>query len=592
MGLLQKGVETYNAMEHLAGIVEEGKREPLAPIGHICTKATIEITIDSEGKFIQAQKIDQKIIIPVTEKSAGRTSAPEAHPLCEQIGYLCGRDQTKTKKYLGQLEEWIQFCTEGSEKLSAIYSYVSNQTILNDLERAGLVSFDEKGKIKNEKDLVAWRVVGLNDGDSAVWTDRALQKQFAEYYINKIDSDQQQISMISGEKDTVASQHLKGIFSLAGNAKIVSSNDNVNFTYRGRFLDSEEALTIGFVDSQKSHNALKWITTNQGVAIGNRVFICWNPQGNVVPQPLLPILKGGDAKKNPTEYRTDLYKAIMSYENNLPQGSEVVIASMEAATSGRLAITYYSELQGSDFLERLKYWDETCCWDDNRWGTSSPSLKDIIRFAFGVQRGGESSSNVEVDDRILSQQIQRLLVCRLEKAIFPADIMHALVGKTYKPESYNTKNRERLQFITCAVVRKYWIDRFKEEWDMALDPNKKDRSYQYGRLLAVLEKAERDTYEKGKERDTNAIRMQSVFVQRPAYAAKIILDQVKNAYYPHLSTGQKNYYEKLIGEIMQVISEFKDEELNKPLKETYILGYYLQKNALYQKRETSSEEGE
>ena len=43
---------------------------------------------------------------------------------------------------------------------------------------------------------------------------------------------------------------------------------------------------------------------------------------------------------------------------------------------------------------------------------------------------------------------------------------------------------------------------------MALEPEKQDRSYQYGRLLAVLEKAERDTYSSDETREPNAIRMQ------------------------------------------------------------------------------------
>ena len=37
---------------------------------------------------------------------------------------------------------------------------------------------------------------------------------------------------------------------------------------------------------------------------------------------------------------------------------------------------------------------------------------------------------------------------------------------------------------------------------MMLDPKKKDLSYQFGRLLAVLEKAERDTYEDKETRET------------------------------------------------------------------------------------------
>ena len=124
---------------------------------------------------------------------------------------------------------------------------------------------------------------------------------------------------------------------------------------------------------------------------------------------------------------------------------------------------------------------------------------------------------------------------------------------------------------------------------MFLETNKKDRSYQYGRLLAVLEKIEWDTYDNHEKerRETNAVRMQSVFVKRPAYAAKIILEQLKNGYYSKLSVGGRVYYEKLIGDIYSVISDFPDSELNKPLSETYILGYYLQKNSLFTKQENT-----
>ena len=122
---------------------------------------------------------------------------------------------------------------------------------------------------------------------------------------------------------------------------------------------------------------------------------------------------------------------------------------------------------------------------------------------------------------------------------------------------------------------------------MALEADKKDRSYQYGRLLAVLEKIEKDTYDSSEKRETNAIRMQSVFVKRPAYATKIVLEQLKNSYYPRLSVGGRVYYEKLIGDIYSVISEFPDSELNKPLSESYIIGYYLQKNSLFTKKENA-----
>ena len=41
----------------------------------------------------------------------------------------------------------------------------------------------------------------------------------------------------------------------------------------------------------------------------------------------------------------------------------------------------------------------------------------------------------------------------------------------------------------------------------------------------------------------------------------------------------------MIGEIFEKLSPFFDDDYNKPLTETYLLGYYLQKNEMYKKKE-------
>jgi len=590
MGLFQKAIETYNEMKSIIGIEEEGRKEPLAPIAHICAHPAIEISIDCDGNFVKAEKLPEgkKIIIPATEESAGRTSKIAPHPLCDQLCYISSIDPSKKEKYIAyiaQLSEWYENC--GNPKLKAVLKYVSENTLLKDLESADLLDFDERGGIKNSKDLVCWRILGLDGKDSAVWTDKDLHVDFKNYYLQKLSSAgtvKKALSMISGDVEAIAKQHLKGVVSSEGNAKIISSNDEHNFTYRGRFVDSDEALTIGYEDSQMAHNALKWLIANQGVSFGTgRWLVCWNPQGEKVPEPYMPLLQFKEEKIEPSDYKDVLAKAIAGYKSTLPSGKGVVIAAFKAATSGRLAITYYNELQGSDFLERLKHWDETCCWSDSVKGVSSPSLIDIIKYAFGIERGKDA--HIEVDKKILSQHIQRLIVCRVEKTAFPFDIMNTLVHKTYYLERYSIHNRGQLLFTACCVVRKYKYDKYKEIWEMTLNPEKRDRSYQFGRLLAVLEKIERDTFNQDEQRETNAIRMQSVFVQRPGEVSEKLITHLKNAYYPRLKMGQRIKYEQLLGQIFQMLSEESEEAYNKPLGETYVLGYYLQKNNLYQKNE-------
>ena len=138
MGLLQKALETYEAMEKIVGIYEEGKEEPLAPIGHIVTRAQIEVTINADGEFKGAKLADKdkKIIIPVTEESSGRTSSPAAHPLCEQLGYLLGDDEGKFDLYINNLTQWCQ-SAYAHPKAKAVLAYIQQRTLRSDLINAG-----------------------------------------------------------------------------------------------------------------------------------------------------------------------------------------------------------------------------------------------------------------------------------------------------------------------------------------------------------------------------------------------------------------------------------------------------------------------
>lgn len=287
----------------------------------------------------------------------------------------------------------------------------------------------------------------------------------------------------------------------------------------------------------------------------------------------------------PTEYKEQLRQALLSYQKDLPDEEDVIIASFDAATTGRLAITYYNELRASDFLKRMQKWDERCCWNSRFYGISAPSLPSIVTCAFGIEREGNGKATIETDDKIMRQQLQVLLNCRLGETSMPFSIMHALTERASNPLAYKKEdNRETVLFTACAVIRKYLYDTKKEEWFMAFDYTKADRSYQFGGLLALLEKAERDTYGEDESREPNAIRMQSVFSKRPMYAAKVVWEQVKKSYLPRLKVGLRFYYEQRIGAIWERLDSLGEEHLNEPLTETYLLGYYLMRNELYTKQ--------
>lgn len=595
MGIFQRAYETYECMEQAgyAGKIRD-KHETLPPVSHMLSKADIEIMLDGNGNFVQASAVDKteaKIAIPVTEESSGRTSAPCAHPLCDQLGYLAQYNEKKHSLYVRQLTEWAE-SDYTHPKLLPILTYVKSGTILSDLARAGVIQLDENGKPEKEKLMVRWRLTGMGEQNGPCWTDASLAKAFSDYYLSKQTKDEPVLCMVTGEMSVAAKQHLKGIIPMNGNAKLISANDTSGFTYRGRFSEDWQTATVSYAASQKAHNALRWLAAEQGVSMvyGGRTFLCWNPQGKKIPHTTSVFFKTEKTITTPTNYREQLKKTLEGWKRDEQlTGKEVaVIAAFDAATTGRLSLTYYNELQASDFMDRLRAWDESCCWWNGKFGIQTPPLWQIVDCAFGTQRTEKGQTKLKTDDRIMKQHLQRLISCRVDRAPMPLDIEKALVNRASTPQAYDKKVWWKIVFTACAVINCYRKGAAME-WKL----DKKDRSFQFGRLLAVMEKAERDTYGEEESREPNAIRFQSAFVQRPLATSKIVIEKLNDAYLPRLKPGYRTFYRNLITQIIAAACDAPERELNKPLRDTYLIGYSLQRMELYKsKKEKEMEDSD
>ena len=592
MGLLQRAVETYDANANLIGVYQTG-RDPLAPVGHILTNAGIAITLNARGAFLSARKVEKtegKILIPVTEDSGGRANGLAAHPLCDHLKYVARTNEKAHTLYLQTLRAWME-SAHSHPFLQAVFAYAQNGTILDDLTRAGVLDSAER---YDEKQMVCWRIHGFADEEPACWKNRNLFAAFSAYYCDRISARDIGLCMIEGKTGSTAIQHPKGIIPVNGNAKLISANDTSGFTYRGRFLEKWQAASVGYVASQKAHNAIRWLASDQGVRefSGNRIFLCWSPQGTGIPKPMrrLPSTETQAARK-PSDYRKQLQGTLLSFQKDwqFRDTDAAILVSFDAATTGRLSVTYYNELSLSTFLERMQTWDAHCCWYAGKYGIQAPNLFQIVECAYGTQRG----QFLETDDRIQRQHLQRLLNCKVSGGVFPQDIVTALAERASMPLAYEEAVWRKIMHTACSAIQKYRYDTKQGGDEMSWELDKRDRSFQYGRLLAVMDRAEQDYYYKTQEsRQTNAIKFMSEFRQRPHYVYERINRHLHQAYLNRIEPWQANRYERLTREIMEIIREFPEEDLNKPLSDLYLMGYDLQRNAFFAKKETSDTDEE
>lgn len=595
MGLMQAAYRTYESQQHLAGVVSEGQ-DPLTPIYHAIVNAHIEITITEDGLFLSARPVpdtEKKTIIPVTEDSAGRVGDNDrAHPLADQLRYLAPFGRSKYTVYLSRLSSWA-LSQYTHPKVKAVFAYITGGMIVRDLGAAGIVELDEHelpadGKVggtEYAKCLVRWRVTSSGEDDVfACWEDRSLFSAYIDYQSSLLGEKERELCVISGSMDIAATSHPKGVLAANFGAKLISANDSSGFTYRGRFTDAKQAGTVGITASHKAHSALRWLAANHGIIMGGRTFLWWNPDGKRLP-PLdyLGMEQKGEPHSTFVSYRNELRDTLGGYRMLLSDKDDAVVAALDAATTGRLSVTYYSELRATDLLSRLETWYESCCVNSRFYGITSPSIKRIALCACGTQRG----DFIDADDRVFRDYVQRLLQCIIDGRPIPTDIVRSLCAKASTPTSYKPNNYEMMLYTTCAVLRKYRNDREKrEEWTLALDENNKDRSYRFGRLLAVAEQVERSTYAKEENREPNATRMQAVFSQRPQYAWRI-LHEALEPYFKRLAPGLRKYFRDIIAEISKGLSP-DDPELNKKLDDVYLLGYYHQRAELTKKKDKNN----
>ena len=617
MSWLLKLFETY---ERCAGHEPDGAQK-LMPISHTPQQAHLEITLDGLGNFKRAQIVSKvETIIPATEKSANRTMGEAAHPLADKVQYVAkdypafgGKKNGYFPGYLKQLEAW---CASSSAhpKAQAVLDYVRKGAVVSDLvgqqllvARNGVLltnwdgggpepsifkqltakkDGDEKSKDQGDA-LIRW-VVETTPGEPATdtWTDRSLHVAWESFYASQ--QTQRGTCVVTGSSDSlVASQHPAKLRNAADKAKLLSSNDTSGYTFRGRFHDANEALSVGFDVTQKAHNALRWLIARQGYRHAEQVIVSWSVGGEEIPDPFMDSLRLTTAFALPTDtapadtaqaFALRLKRSLAGYGSKLDPGSEIVVMGLDSTSGmqGRMAITYYRELKGSEFLERIEAWHTLVAWHQN-FGKDShfigaPAPRDIVEAAFGRR----------VDDRLLKSTIERLLPCIVDGQAIPHDLVLATSRRASNRTAFKPNERwewEKCLGIACALFKGYHTE---GNYQMALEPDRTTRDYLYGCLLAIAENIERLALSvAGEKRDTGAARLMQRFADRPFSTWRTIETSLA-PYKSRLRVQRGGLLFKREQLLDDTMAKFKSDDYvnDGPLTGEFLLGYHCQRQAL------------
>jgi CRISPR-associated protein Csd1 len=389
-------------------------------------------------------------------------------------------------------------------------------------------------------------------------------------------------------------------------AKLISSNDDIGFTYRGRFKEPEEAASVSSEVTQKAHSALRWLISRQAYAHGSQVFVAWCVALKPVPDPWASTdVLFGDSEDNEEGSRAGfgaedvsdigqafsrrLAKTIAGYHAELGPTDEIVVMGVDSATPGRLAVTFYRELTGSSFLERITRWHECFAWPqrypDRRPFCGAPAPHDIAEAAHGLRL--DKRFDKAGDEKLLRATVERILPCIIDGRRLPRDLMEAAVRRASRQRVANRSNRkedqelwEKLLGVSCSLFKGYHVER---SYRMALEVDRTTRDYLYGRLLAIAEHIEaRALWISDENRDTTAAKLMARFADRP-YATWLTIEKSLQPYMTRLQSRSPGFLAWAKGLMDEVHCKFacvEDYMDNRALSGEYLLGYHCQRAAL------------
>ncbi|KAB1437879.1 type I-C CRISPR-associated protein Cas8c/Csd1 [Candidatus Galacturonibacter soehngenii] len=622
MGAMQILQETYKKARNYVGR-KDFMDCVLLPIAHSTQNAQVEIVINLKGEWKSARKVEKieaVTIIPVTKDSGSRASGIAPHPLMDKLCYVAGDfyryDQKKKAEeyyqaYLEQLEKWIRY---GSHNyVTAIYSYIKKRTMVKDLINEGVLVAGEDGRLDE-----TIKIEGINQNDAfirfriqdemvlglgEVWKEQAVYDDYINFYLKQFK--EVDLDYITGEYMPCSDKHPSKIRYSGDKAKLISANDSTGFTYRGRFTNKNEALSIGYVSSQEAHNALRWLIERQGYKKYGMCVVTWNPEDEELPDYLkydtIDTIYGAQINQTADfaeSYAKEVNRAIKGCFANLNNPlKQVVVMALDGATPGRLSVIYYQQIQGSEFLNHLIHWHTSCCWIMSYKKAfpaqpMAPMPEDIVKAAYGVER----NELLYVEDKLIKITIERLIPCIVYGKKIPRDIVKAAFENACRAQAFNNLNRRKILEIACALIYKDYQDRNKNKKgecnSMSLNRENHNRDYLYGRLLAVAHKLEYDTYTKEEQgkRITNAERYRNMMIKRPN---KTWLDIYKklHSYEKKLNRKLQVMYQK---EFQEIYDSFQEGDYTKKEKlgELVLLGYHCQLSELWKMKRENEDGGQ
>ncbi len=451
--------------------------------------------------------------------------------------------------------------------------------------------------------FVRFQVI-LDDAQPEIYQNLDILNEWIEFYPEILGLRSEDcLDYLTGKQEPMQTFYPKKIRHQGDGARIISSNDATIRTFGGRFDPNvpKQAASIGQESMTKALYSLSWlIKNNHAYSYDGLVILAWSTKFIREENPLNFF---GDVEYENGKYQFNIssnkaLEALAYYGNrsktldDLATEHKVNVLILDGETKGRISICYYNEIDNTTYYKNLTNWFETLQWlwwnsDTKEYDLRTPNFTKLFELIYKESKE---------DKKLRKQFYKDILPCVVEGKTLPRYFVQRAFEKVRKPESFKDSQggysatiwRDAIN-IACAIFNKYYDLRGKY---MKLDTNETDRSYLFGRLLALTEKVENVATNYAGQ--TNAERLFTRFTMRPGQTFFTLQKQLAPYFdklYGQGKAGLANYFKNEIAEVLDKMSK-EDLASNKAVDEMFILGYYGQRNNKTDKEKENESQNE
>ena len=402
--------------------------------------------------------------------------------------------------------------------------------------------------------------------------------------------------LVTGDDAPVQRLHasIKGVWGAqSSGANIVSFNARAFESYgkterQGENAPVSQAAAFAYTTAL---NHLLRKDSNQRIQVGDASTVFWADRDSEFESVAADIF--GDPPKDDPDRSAHAVQALFSAiqsgkQGGLDEGNRFYVLGL-APNAARISIRFYHCLPLAELGERISQHFKDLEIARGPYDPQYPSLRRLLQ-AVCLATSGQPHGDIDRVPPNLGGAIVDAVFAGADTP-YPSLWLNAAVGRCRAEQNVNYYRAAAIKACLNRHIRRSSVTPTnlppEKEFLPMLDLTNTNPAYRLGRLFSVLERIQESAAGgPGKLNSTIRDRYYGAASSTPVAVFTTLL-RLKNAHLKKLSVGQSAWFEKLLGEILNSVTDFP-KHLPLPDQGRFALGYYHQRQDFFTKKTDDS----